>query len=313
MTVDADTHPGAAAAGAGDTGRGWSVGVLVGLALAWLAATLWSAHATITGSDGDAALALNRAALTLPSVVTASLVAGVAVGLGAVGVVGRRQRAGRSSARFAVATGAGLVAGLIVAALILAAYGTGSSLVVLAGTVAVAGAIGGAVGAVRPAGIVGAAIAGALAWFLVGLLQGAFNNRLLDLLGGSDSPASRVSATSRLLLTVAVVGGIVAGLTAFRYLRRRGAGLRWPAYLAAGAGPGLLLLLANLVALVGGARLRSLAAGSSEADSAALDYIGTAGINTGLVVLFVGAITAMVAFGRTLRPPTSEAEPDQTS
>jgi hypothetical protein len=46
--------------------------------------------------------------------------------------------------------------------------------------------------------------------------------------------------------------------------------------------------------------LRALAASSSSADSAALHYISTAGVNTALVLLFLGAISAMVAFGRTL-------------
>jgi hypothetical protein len=112
-----------------------------------------------------------------------------------------------------------------------------------------------------------------------------------------------VHATSRLLLAVAVTGGSLAGLVAYRYLRPRAAGLRWPAYLAAGAGPGLLLLLGNGVALAGGTQLRALVAASSDADSVALTYIGAAGINTALVVLFLGAITAMIAFGRTLRGP----------
>src|SRR5262249_7218386 len=153
-----------------------------------------------------------------------------------------------------------------------------------------------------------------VAWFLLGLVQGALGDELLGLFGSGTSAASQVHATSRLLLTVAVSGGVLAGLVAYRYLRPRAAGLRWPAYLAAGAGPGLLLILANVVARIGGARLRGLAAASSGADSAALHYIGTAGINTALVVLFIGAISAMIAFGRTLKGPEAPTGPDaQTS
>jgi hypothetical protein len=308
MTADTqpDTRPDVAPAPGDDRRAGWPVFVLAGLSVAWLAATLWSAHATITGSGGDDLLALNRAALVLPSVITASLVAGVAIGLVAIGLLGRRGRALSHLVRLAVGFGTGVVTGLVIMALILTSYGTGSSLVVLASGVAAASAIGGVVSAIRVDAIVGAAVAGTLAWFLLGLVQGALNDQLLGLFGAGDSAASRVHATSRLLLTVALSGGILAGLVAYRYLRPWADGWRWPAYLAAGAGPGLLLVLANLVTLVGGARLRALAAASSEADGTALHYIGTAGLNTALVVLFIGAITAMIAFGRTLTGPEGQ-------
>lgn len=308
MTADTqpDTRPDVAPEPGDDRRAGWPVFVLAGLSVAWLAATLWSAHATITASGGDDLLALNRAALALPSVITASLVAGVAIGLVAIELPGRWGRALSPLVRLAVGLGAGVVTGLVIVALILTSYGTGSSLVVLAIGVGAASAIGGAVSAIRVDAIVGAAVAGTVAWFLLGLVQGALNDQLLGLFGAGDSAASRVHATSRLLLTVALSGGILAGLVAYRYLRPRADGWRWPAYLAAGAGPGLLLVLANLVTLVGGARLRALAAASSEADGTALQYIGTAGLNTALVVLFIGAITAMIAFGRTLKGPDGQ-------
>jgi hypothetical protein len=306
MTADTDTHTDVAPASADGRRVSWPVGVLAALSVAWLAATLWSAHATITGSGGDDVLALSRAALALPSVVGASLVAGVALGLAAIELVSRRWRRDNLAARLAAGLGAGAVAGLVVAALILVGYGTGSSLVVLAAGVGAASLLGGAVSVLRPDGIVGAAVAGTLAWFFLGVLRGALDDQLLGLFGAGDSAASRVHATSRLLLSVAVSGGVLAGLVGYRYLRSRGPELRWPAYLAAGAGPGLLLVAANLVTLAGGARLRGLAAAASDADSVALHYIGTAGLNTALVVLFTGAISAMIAFGRTLKGPDGQ-------
>jgi len=314
MTADTqpDTRPDVAPEPGDDRSAGWPVFVLAGLSVAWLAATLWSAHATITGSGGDDLLALNRAALALPSVITASLVAGVAIGLVAIELLGHRRALSRP-VRLAVGLGAGVGTGLVIMALILTSYGTGSSLVVLATGVAVASVLGGAVSTIRVDAIVGAAVAGTVAWFLLGLVQGALNDQLLGLFGAGDTAASRVHATSRLLLTVALSGGILAGVVAYRYLRPRAGGWRWPAYLVAGAGPGLLLVLANLVTLVGGARLRALAAASSEADGTALHYIGTAGLNTALVVLFIGAITAMIAFGRTLKGPGAQGPDAQTS
>src|SRR6185312_10057206 len=102
------------------------------------------------------------------------------VGLAAVDLVTRRRALDSVPARLVVGGGAGLATGLVVAALILAGYGTGSALVVLASGVGSAALLGGLACAVRPAGIVGAAITGTLAWFLLGLLQGVFNDRLLS-------------------------------------------------------------------------------------------------------------------------------------
>jgi hypothetical protein len=287
----------------GDARRDWSPAVLAALAVGWLGATLWSAHGTLAGSSG--VQALNQAALALPFVVTASLIAGVAVGFAAVRLAAPRLP------RVVAGPAGGLVTGVVVAALILVGYGTTSSLVVLAAGVGAASLLGGAISAVRPPAIVGAAVAGALAWFLLGLMEAAFYSRLLAFFGAGTSAASRVDASHRLALATAVAGGILAGVVAYRYLRPRAEGLQWPAYLAAGAGPGLLLLLADLVALTAGAQLRSLAAASSEADRAALYWSSNVGINTAMVVLFLGAITAMIAFGRTLRPETPEDEPQR--
>src|SRR4051794_29865613 len=100
---DLDVTPGRPADAA------WPVYLLAALAVAWLAAMLWSANATITGLGGDAALAISRAALALPSVVTASLVAGVALGLAAIELAGRSRSADRVAVRVAVGAGAGVV------------------------------------------------------------------------------------------------------------------------------------------------------------------------------------------------------------
>ncbi|NJC71558.1 hypothetical protein HC031_17795 [Planosporangium thailandense] len=280
---------------------GRAAAVLAVLGVAWLAATLWSAHATLTRSGG--LQALNEAALALPAIFTASLVAGVAVGFAAA------QLSGPRVPRAVAGLGGGLVIGLAVAALILLGYGSTSALVVLAAAMAATSLIGGAASIVRPPAIVGATVAGSLAWVVLSLLEAGLYNRLLKLLGAGTSVASQVTATHRLALAAAVCGGIVAGVVAYRYLRRRPDGLGWPAYLAAGAGPGVLLLVADLVTLIAGGRLRSLAAASSEADRAALTWASNVGLNTALVVLFVGAITSTIAFGRTLGPSAPEAEP----
>lgn len=277
-------------------------GVLAGLALAWLAATLWSANATIAGTPGSVALA--QAALVLPGIIAASLVTGGGTGLLAVDLLGRRVPAvaERLPARLGTAAAGGLLVGGVCATLILVGYGTTSAVAVLASAVGVAATLGGSLGGARPTPVIGAAVGGTLAWFVVGLLQGAFYGRLLHVFGAGDTLASQVRATSWLSLTAAILGGLVAGLVGFTYLRRRDCGWRWPAYLAAGAGPGLLILLADVITRIGGAQLLSVAGSVSADDRAAIGYLGTARLNTALVVLFIGAVTAVVAFGRTLKP-----------
>src|SRR5215468_11013312 len=133
----ADTHADVAPAGTDDHPVAWPVLFLAGLSVAWLAAILWSAHAIVTGSGGDNLVALDRAVLALPSVVTASLVAGVALGLASIMLVGRESLI----TRLVTGTGTGVLTGLAVAVLILTGYGTSSSLVVLATWVGVASAI----------------------------------------------------------------------------------------------------------------------------------------------------------------------------
>jgi len=277
--------------------------IVAALALAWLAATLWSANATIAGTPASVALA--QAALVLPGIIAASLVAGGGAGLVAVGLLGRRFPAveGRLAVRLGVAAAAGLVVGAMCTTLIVIGYGTTSAVAVLASAVGVAAILGGTLGGAPQSPVVGAVFAGTLAWFVVGLFQGAFYGRLLHVFGAGDTVASLSRATSWLSFTVAVVGGLVAGLVAYRYLRRRDCGWRWPAYLVAGAGPGLLILLADVITRVGGAQLLGVAGSVSADDRAAISYLGATRLTTAEFVLFIGALTAVVAFGRTLKSP----------
>jgi hypothetical protein len=279
--------------------------VIAGLALAWLAATMWSAHATILGSADSVLLALTRAALCLPSLIVASLLAGGAVGLlamerlaGRIPVL-RNRRAGRYVTGVGAATAVGLAAG----ALVLAGYGTSDPILVLAAAVTSASLLGGILAGTQPVPVVGAGLVGLLGWIAVGLLQALLRGRLLSAIGTGSTVASWVLASNRLTLAVAMAGGLVAGVLAYAYLRRARMSPRWPAYLVAGGGAGLLLLVADVVTVVGGAQLLRLAASLSPEDRAVIAYLSESRITTGLVVFFAGALTALIAFGRTLRAP----------
>jgi len=275
--------------------------VLLVLSLVWLGAMLWSANANITGT-GNALGALIQVADALPVVIAASMLAGTAA---ALAVLARVRPRGRL--HWPVALGSGAAVGAVAAGLILVGYGHRSSIMLLALSVVVAGAVGGGLGAVRPAELIAAGIAGTLAAFFVAFALHVFEDQLLQLFGAASSPASQLAAASRLALTTSLLGGAAAGVTAFFALRR--VERRFPIYLAAGAFPGVLLLLSEGVTLIGGAQIFGLVGGLSDADHAILEYVGHSRLNHALIMLFVGAIVALLCFGRTLRPAAPAPKP----
>jgi hypothetical protein len=284
---------------------------LAGLALAWLAATIWLLYRAISTSITDS-IAVASAAIALPNVVSASLVAGTAAGL-AAGNVAARRRAHNTTLRFCAGVGAGLVTGLLAALVVVGAY-EGDASMILAGTVAAATTVGGAVAGVRAATVVAAVVAAGLAVFAVVVAVNYLRAPLLSLYGAGATPASQENAAGWLAWTVSLGSGLAAGLTVFGYLRvaerrARESALRWPAYMIAGAGPGLLLLVAEVITRVGGGRMLAAANALSEADRAFRSQADSSRITFDLIVLFAGALTAIIAFGRTLRPaPDAEAD-----
>src|SRR2546423_3736302 len=271
--------------------------VLLVLSLVWLGAMLWSANANIVGT-GNPLGALIQVADALPVVIAASMLAGAAMALAV-----RPRFLPRASLRWPVAIGSGVAVGAVSAGLILLGYGHRSSIVTLAVSVVFAGAVGGALGALKPAALVAAGIAGTLVAFFVAFALHVFEDQMMGLFGAGRSPASQLAAASRLALTTSLLGGALAGIVSFVVLRRAGSGeRRFPIYLAAGAFPGVLLLLSEAVTLVGGAQVFGLVGGLSDADHAILDYVGPSRLNHAVILLFTGAIVALLCFGRTLRP-----------
>jgi hypothetical protein len=281
-------------------------GTLTVLALVWLLAMLSSARQALGGSPDANPLTVTRAALELPQVISASLIAGIAVGLAAGNLLARRAPAGslpRPAARYCAGAGAGVLTGLVVATPILLGYAGLPSILALSGTVASAAALGGLLSGVRHRTVVAAGATGALGGFVVGLVERAFEGDLRHLFGAGESAQSVVTATGWVVLTASLVAGAVAGLLGYTYLRQSGpAGLRWPAYLVAGATPGLLVLLAEAVTRLGGARLFHAVSAASADDQAVLAYFNAARFNRALIVVFVGALVAIFLLGRTLRP-----------
>jgi hypothetical protein len=280
------------------------VTILMLLGLLWLATTLRLADSLVSANRGDAGQMASAISLALPTVVYASLLAGCAVGLG-TGLL--RVAAGAPTRRAIVGVLGGAALGLVAVLLVVLRYGAASSTVVLAVTVGV-GAILGAAAAALPRPILAAAVTGTLELFLVGVLIGLFQTPLKSFFGATGDPNSQLNAASLLSFTTAVVQGLVVGVNAYVYLRRRLESPRWPAFAAAGALPGLILLVGLALSYLGSSGLSNLSGELSDADRLARDIVSGAGLDQALTVLFVGAIVSMIAVGRTLRRPALQDE-----
>ncbi|MEV4846751.1 hypothetical protein AB0K20_26465 [Micromonospora matsumotoense] len=300
------------------TGYAPGTPLLAVLALGWLAAMLWSTREAIH-SAAVGLTAITLSAFALPGVISAALVAGAAVALAASELAARRL-GDRATLRFAAAIGAGMLVGLGTALAINLTYADNATTNTIAGTSAAAAVIGGAIAGARTPAPVGAVVAAALGTLFFMVVFSQARDPLFDLFGADDSQASLVGAAKWVSRTESLLGGLLAGLLAFGYLtwaRRRAVrrapdapAPRWPAYLLAGAGPGLLLLLAEVIIRIGGRTLLDLAGALSEADAVAQTSMGTSRVDNGIWVLFVGALTSVVLFGRTLGPTPRDDDPE---
>lgn len=286
-----------------------SRGILLAVAsLIWLAAMLFSARITITGG-ADAEMEVTSTAYALPGAVTASLVTGAALALAVLGLIGRRRTLG-ATARFAIATGTGLVVGLAGALTIITINTDGWLYAVVGGTIAAAATIGGALAGFRAPRVLAAVCWASIGVFLVGFVLNVFQNPVLHVLGSGSSQASQTSAAQWFSFAQSLLSGLAAGLISFRVLRRARRGvdgdLGWPFYALAGAGPGLLLVVGEGLTRTAGARVLELAGQVSELELTVQRLLSGARFNNALIVLFVGAISAVIAIGRTMGPRVEE-------
>ncbi|WP_089156730.1 hypothetical protein [Micromonospora sp. NBS 11-29] len=284
------------------------------LSIAWLAAMLWSTREAIT-STAAGVTAISLSAYALPGVITAALVTGATVALAAT------NRIGRATARFLAAVGTGLLVGLVAAVAINLTYADNATTNTIAGTTAAAAIIGGAMAGARQARVVAGLAAATLTAQVFVVVFSRARDPLSELFGAGETQQSVLDAAKWVSRTESLLAGLIAGLVAYLYLawsrrraeRRDGAAstLRWPAYLMAGAGAGLLLLLTEVIIRIGGRGLLDLAAALSEADQVAQTALGTSRVDNAIWVLFVGALTTLILFGRTLGPRDGEDEEDE--
>jgi hypothetical protein len=271
---------------------------LLVLSLVWLVGIMWSAHASIARETALASVSVGAAAISLPGVIVACLVAGVATGLAAAARFAGSSGAGWRR-RVLVAVGGGLLIGLAAAGVIVSEYGHGPAMTVLALAAAAAGAIGGALTIVRPIAAIGGGVAAMLGVFAVGAGLALVQHPLKSLLGAGDTVSSQVIAADRLFHLSALVSGCAAGLIAFAFLRRRGH--RWPWFMLAGALPGLILLAGEVITRLGGMPLLTAVGQLSIFDQFSVDDSARLRLSNALIVGFAGAVVAIVAVGMTMK------------
>jgi hypothetical protein len=290
-----------------DAERPSSNGLLLALAaLIWMAAMLWSARASITGR-ADAEMEVTSTAYALPGAVSAALVAGTAAALAVIS----RWRSLGSTMRFVVATGVGLVLGLAGATTIITINTEGWIYAVVGGTIAAAATIGGALAGFRQPRVLGAVCWAAIGVFLVGFVLNVFQDEVLKVLGSGDTQSSQANAAQWFTFCQSLLSGLAAGFIAYGVLRRArrrsgGSDVAWPLYALTGAGPGLLLVVGEGLTRTAGSRVLDLAGKVSELELAVQQMLSGARFNSALIVLFVGAISATIAVGRTIRPADDE-------
>ncbi|KUL36731.1 hypothetical protein [Actinoplanes awajinensis] len=288
-------------------------------ALAWTAAMLQSARASITGR-ADVAMEVTSTAYAMPGAVSAAMVAGAVVALLALTLLSGWRVVG-ATVRFAVATASGLLVGVLCAVPIVTINTEGTIYAAVGGTVAAAATIGGALAGFRIPPVVAAAGWATLGTFLVGFV---LNNKhvqspVLDLLGNGSTEAA-ANANQMFSYGQSALSGLAAGLIAFAVLRQAGRraadgdggpGLRWPFYLIAGAGPGIMLVISEILTRTAGAQVLELAGKVSELETSVQQILSTNRLNSALIVLFIGAFAAMVAVGRTLSPAADDEDEDE--
>lgn len=282
--------------------------VIAVVGLVWLAVTLAVARGSLHGDSGD--VALSTAVLSLPALVQAALFAGVSAGFAVTLSMTRV----RPRLLTGLATGAGV--GALAFATVVLGYGMRAGAEAAVGaSVALAALLGGALSALRPARMISAGLLATFPVLLLGYLIGHFSEDLLRLFGNTGTVATRYSASGYVGMTEALVQGLAAGVVAFLLLRRGpidspAGGRSRPAALVfgfAGALPGLFIGLAEIFTRVAAPRVLAMASEVSRFDEVVYNVGNGNRTNQALVVFFIGALTALIAYGRTIGKKPSPA------
>ncbi|MFD0556038.1 hypothetical protein FB566_1261 [Stackebrandtia endophytica] len=162
----------------------------------------------------------------------------------------------------------------------------------IGGVAGVSGLLGGCLASIRSIHLATAGLTGTAVLLAVFFLRGYFTPELLAGLGRG------ISAYRTLAIVGGLVAGLCVGLAAFIYLRRRAPQTGLYGYLGAGAAPGVLWLISEIITQITASQLTGPAGeGQIDLDALSLQISAQSQFNGGLAALFTGATTAVLAFG----------------
>ncbi|MGA8114574.1 MAG: hypothetical protein WCA46_12980 [Actinocatenispora sp.] len=290
-----------------------AVAVLLLLAILLFAMMLRGAHILVTAA-GDPAIAAIQVATFLSSLLLAGLLLGGMGGIGAIrGFAGHdgTRLIDHAARRTVLAVLGGLVAGVVAggAAFLLEGELKTTDGLIVGASIAVAALVGGLIAALRP-GVMGAAgLTGTIVVIGVLALRSFFLSPLTRIFGGEGTREAFAHAQSELALVSFLVAGVAAGIAAHLYIRSSGNRLRTAGNMAAGAAPGVLALIAQMLTWIGDGRLISSAGGLDLGDAMAFQVAGPYQINGAVALLFSGALVAVLLYGRTRGPRQPRTRP----
>jgi len=259
------------------------------LGLLWLGTSMLTAHASLTGDTDGPQGALGAAAAALPGVIAATLLTGASIGHAA------SSRFRSALGRLLAGLGVGTLFGVAAAVALRLAYGTTPSIMVLALTVGAASVAGGAI-AILPSSVLEAGLWATTWVFFAGVIFGVWQATWLTKTPFGDPDKA---ASTWFVLAQSVFTGFLAGVYSARNLRNEKPGFGW--FLAGGAVPGVILLVAEAFSRIGGASLAKLVSGFSTKDPILIKLSDAAALRHALIVLAVGVGVAAIYAVRAAR------------
>ncbi|GIH04234.1 hypothetical protein Rhe02_23010 [Rhizocola hellebori] len=279
---------------------GSGAGTQLFLGLLWLGITVWTTNATITNTEQDISGTIGQAAEALPGIVATTIVTGASIASAA------GSRFDRALSRLLIGLIAGALFGVAVAFGLRLAYGSESSITVLAVTVGLASVVGGAF-AVLPNAVLESGL-WAVSWvFFAFLILGVLQPQLMKWLGGGPTAdeAAQATAGTRILYLIPIAAGVFAGMHAYRSLRIEGASAFW--YVVTGALPGIMLLASEGLTTFGGQSLVEVVHGFTANAAQLPDLTSWPRVRDGLLVLAAASFVSLLGGLRAIQVAKREA------
>ncbi|MEV0648998.1 hypothetical protein AB0I28_27465 [Phytomonospora sp. NPDC050363] len=202
--------------------------------------------------------------------------------------------------RYVLGAGGGFLVGVLAGGLVFWTFADKPGVASLVGgVIGITAIVGGLISAARPQIMVAAGLLGGVALLAVWFIRGyrSVQDGILDLLNAGTTARDQFNAYGWYGLSTSLLAGFIVGLVVHFYLRRRKARLTLLGHVFAGALPGLMALMAEMLMWIVGNQLLSFAGELSVLDETSIGLASEAQFNGALAVLFAGAMTSLLAVG----------------